>query len=79
MTDTTTDTIRAHLSARLMETASGLSRGNVLPKSEIATAFVMTGATIVACEAGPVAAAEWLRDLADSLERAEKGLNGPMQ
>ena len=79
MTDQTHIEIRTHLAARLMETASGLSRGNVLPESEIATAFVMTGATIAVCEAGPVAASEWLRDLADSLERAEKSLNGPMK
>lgn len=71
--------IREHLAARLLETATDLGRDRVLPEADIAVAFVMTGATIVACHAGPVAAAEWLRDLADTIERAEKGLRGPMQ
>ncbi|MCM2561351.1 hypothetical protein M8756_00115 [Lutimaribacter sp. EGI FJ00015] len=79
MTDTTQNEIRAHLAARLMETANGLSRGDVLPEAEIATAFVMTGATIAACHNGAVGAAEWLRDLADAIEQGEKSLNGPMQ
>lgn len=80
MTDTTTtEQLRAHLAARLMETANGLRRGDVLPEAEIATAFVMTGATVAACNKGPVDAAEWLRDLADAIERAEQSLNGPMQ
>lgn len=77
--DTTIEQLRAHLAARLMETASGLSRGDVLPEAEIATAFVMTGATVAACNKGPVGAAEWLRDLADAIEQGEKPLNGPIQ
>lgn len=77
MTDQTE--IRAHLSAKLMETASNLQRDRVLPEAEIATAFVMTGATIAACHKGAVGAAEWLRDLADAIEQGEKSLNWPMQ
>lgn len=35
MTDTsTTEHLRAHLAARLMETANGLRRGDVLPEAE---------------------------------------------
>ena len=76
MTEQTRTEIRAHLAARLMETANGLRRGDVLPESEIATAFVMTGATVAACNKGPVGAAEWLRDLAVTIEQGEKRLNG---
>lgn len=71
--------IRDHLAAKLMETAGNLQRDRVLPETDIATAFVMTGATIAACHNGPVGAAEWLRDLADAIERAEQLLNAPMQ
>lgn len=75
MTDTiTTAQLRAHLAARLMETATGLRLGGVLPEADIATAFTMTGATIAAVHKGPTGAAEWLRDLADVIERAEKPL-----
>jgi hypothetical protein len=76
---TTTEQLRAHLATRLMETANGLRRGEVLPEAEIATAFVMTGATVAACNKGSVFAAEWLRDLADTIEQGEKRLNGVMQ
>jgi hypothetical protein len=76
MTDQT-EQLRHRLAARLMETATGL-RG-ALPESAIATAFVMTGATIAACATGPVAAAEWLRDLADAIEAAENRLSRPTQ
>jgi len=76
---TTTEQLRAHLSARLMETVNRLRRGDVLPEAEIATAFVMTGATVAACHNGPVGAAAWLRDLADAIEQGEKSLNGSIQ
>ncbi len=79
MTDTTNEQLRNYLAARLMETAGGLRQGGALPEADIATAFVMTGATIAACNKGPTSAAEWLRDLADVIERAEAPLQRPIQ
>ncbi len=73
MTDdtTTNEQVRAHLSARLMETASAMRRDSILPESEIATAFVTVGTAIAACHNGPTSAAEWLRDMADAIERGD--------
>jgi hypothetical protein len=62
-----------------MTTAGNLERDRVLPTADIATAFVMAGATIAAVNVGPAAAAEWLRDLADAIEAAENRLSRPTQ
>lgn len=74
--DNAKDELRAHLCSRLMEMGIGLRRDGVLPVADVATAFVMTGATIAVCHDGEGATAEWLRDLADMIERADKTLNG---
>lgn len=73
MTDetTTTEQVRAHLSAKLMETATAMRRDSILPEAEIATAFVTVGTAIAACHNGPTGAAEWLRDMADAIERGD--------
>lgn len=73
------DEIQAHLSTRLMSFAGRLNRDGVLPEAEIAITFAMTGAEIAARHGGGVAAAEWLRDLADTIERADRFLLGRLQ
>ena len=76
MTDTT---IRDHLAAQLVKTAGNLERDGTLPASEIATAFVTVGTAIAASHIGGVSAAEWLRDLADAIERGDPRLNVTIQ
>ncbi len=75
MTDEIRDEIRDHLYQRLAETAESIRRGGAMTDEQAATAFLGVGVTIAAKAFGPVQAAEWLRDIADHVERGEKGLS----
>lgn len=73
MTDQTTtrDEIRDHLYRRLAACAESIRQGGAMDDHQIATAFLGVGVTLAQHTRGPVGAAEWLRDMADELEREE--------
>lgn len=72
-------TVARHLYDRLTETADKLRRDQVLTDHEIAVAFMGIGVTLAKNEHGPVGAAEWLRDIADHIERGDMMLQMRMQ
>ena len=69
-----TEEIRNYVSGQLMQTATEMRKQEVLPEAEVATAFVTVGASIAAVHKGPHGAAEWLRDMADAIERSGTGM-----
>lgn len=80
MTDETTrDQIRDHLYQRLAETAESIRRGGAMTDEQVTCAFLGVGVTLAQHICGPVAAAEWLRDMADEIERGDNRLNGMLQ
>lgn len=79
MTTETRDEIRNHLFRKLAATAESIRQGGAMTDHETATAFLTVGVVVAQHASGPVGAAEWLRDLADEIERGETSLNGPMQ
>ena len=74
MTQTLNPEVARHLFDRLAETADILRRDRVLTGHEIAVAFMGIGVTLARAEHGPMQAAEWLRDMADHVERGENAL-----
>ena len=74
MTQTLNPEVARHLFDRLAETADILRRDRVLTDHEIAVAFMGIGVTLAKAEHGPMQAAEWLRDIADHVERDKNGL-----
>lgn len=74
MSQTLNPTVARHLFDRLAETAEGLRRDRVLTDHEIAVAFMGVGVTMAQAAHGPMQAAEWLRDIADQVERGENAL-----
>ncbi|WP_273524570.1 hypothetical protein [Rhodosalinus sediminis] len=73
MTDTT-DEIREHLFGKLAETAERIRRGGAMDDEQLAAAFLGVGVTVATRAFGPVQAAEWLRDIADQIERRDDRL-----
>jgi hypothetical protein len=73
MTDQTTtrDEIRDHLYRRLAETAESIRRGGAMTDEQVTCAFLGVGVTLARHTCGPVGTAEWLRDMADEIERDE--------
>lgn len=69
MTDDTRDEIRHHLFDKLAETAESIRQGGAMDDHQLATAFMGIGLTLAETAYGPVGAAEWLRDMADEIER----------
>ena len=76
MTSTPNPEIAQQLLDRLADTATKLSRDRVLSDYEIACAFLSVGMTMAKASHGPALAAEWLRDMADHVERGEQTLHG---
>jgi hypothetical protein len=72
MTDAKT-AIRHHLYDKLAETAESIRQGGAMDDEQLATAFLSIGLTVANSAFGPVQAAEWLRDMADQIERDELG------
>jgi hypothetical protein len=75
----TKESIRDHLYQRLAETAESIRRGGAMSDHELAAVFMGVGLTLAQHTCGPVGAAEWLRDMADEIERGDNRLNGPLQ
>jgi len=71
--------VARHLYDRLTETATKLRIDQVLTDHEIAVAFMGIGVSLAKAEHGPAMAAEWLRDIADHVERDEPALHGKLQ
>ncbi|QYX55507.1 hypothetical protein K1T73_10375 [Roseovarius sp. SCSIO 43702] len=71
MTTATRDEIRDHLFQKLTETAESIRQGGAMTDHQITVAFLAVGVTLAQHIGGPVAAAEWLRDMADEVERGE--------
>lgn len=74
MTQTLNPEVARQLFDRLAEAADKLRRNRVLTDHEIATAFMGIGITLAKAEHGPMQAAEWVRDIADHVERDENTL-----
>ena len=74
MTTTPDPVIARHLFDKLAETANKLRHDRVLTDHEIAVAFSAVAVAVSQHAHGPVQTAEWLRDIADHVERAENGL-----
>ena len=74
MSQTLNPEVARQLFDRLAETAQKLRRDRVLTDHEIAVAFTGIGVTLAKAEHGPMQAAEWLRDIADHVERGENTL-----
>ena len=53
---------------RLCETADTLQQRRVMHDSDIAVGFMSVAVAIATNALGPVPAAEWIRDVADSIE-----------
>ncbi|WP_084863718.1 hypothetical protein [Salibaculum halophilum] len=70
----TTDEIREHLFDKLAETAESIRQGGAMDDEQLAAAFLGVGVTVSARAFGPVQAAEWLRDIADQIERRDERL-----
>lgn len=64
-----TDTLTLQIHARLAATAEHLRQKSGLSDHELATAFLAVASTLAVEAHGPVNAAEWLRDIADGIER----------
>ncbi len=79
MTTKTNPEVARQLYDRLAETAQKLRRDRVLTDHEIAVSFMGIGVTMAKAEHGAANAAEWLRDIADHVERDEPALHGPLQ
>lgn len=74
MTTAPDPAVASHLFDRLAETAERLRQDRLLTDHEIAVAFMSVGVTLARHAHGPMPAAEWLRDIADHVERGKNGL-----
>ncbi|MBC7132090.1 MAG: hypothetical protein H5U16_03165 [Roseovarius sp.] len=79
MTTETRDEIAAHLYQRLAETAESIRSGGAMTDAQVTCAFLGVGITLAQHTCGPVGAAEWLRDMAHTIERGSFSLNGPLK
>lgn len=69
-----TDEIREHLFGKLAETAESIRRGGAMDDQQLAGAFLGVGVTVATGAFGPVQAAEWMRNIADQIERRDHRL-----
>ncbi|NHQ75189.1 hypothetical protein HAT86_12055 [Roseovarius gahaiensis] len=79
MTTETRDQIRDHLFQKLAETAESIRKGGAMNDEQVTTAFLGVGITLAQHTCGPIGAAEWLRDMADEIERGELSLKATLQ
>lgn len=79
MTTETRDEIRDHLFQKLTETAESIRKGGAMTDHQVTVAFLSVGITLAQHTCGPIGAAEWLRDMADEVERGNTCLHGGLQ
>jgi hypothetical protein len=77
--ETTRDEIRDHLFEKLTACAESIRQGGAMTDHELASIFLGIGLTLAAHTHGPVNAAEWARDAADTIEAEGFSLNVVLQ